>query len=122
MDLGEKIKTLRKKLGLSQGELAAKVEINPTHLSRLETGRYQPSVELLKKLSDVFEVTTDSLLGAADEQAPEVKIQNRPLVDRIRLIETLDEADQQALVQVIDSMLTKQKMRQLLNQAASLAG
>jgi transcriptional regulator with XRE-family HTH domain len=40
---------MRKKKGLSQSELDEKVGINTAHLSRLENGRYQPSVEVLKK-------------------------------------------------------------------------
>jgi hypothetical protein len=54
------------------------------------------------------------LLNGDDATSPEVQIQNKSLIERIRLIETLDEADQQALIQVIDSMLTKQRMKQLL--------
>jgi len=39
-----------------------------------------------------------------------------------RLADSLDEADQQALVQVIDSMLTKHRMRSLLERGAALPG
>lgn len=119
MELGEKIKTLRKRQGLSQEELSERVEINATHLSRLETGKYQPSIDVLKRLADALEVSADYLLSPEDEEPAEVHIANRPLAERIRLIDSLDEADQQALVQVIDSMLTKHRMRELLGGAAA---
>ena len=121
MVLGEKIKTLRKRQGLSQEELSERVEINATHLSRLETGKYQPSIDVLKRLADALEVSTDYLLSPDDEEPAEVHIANRPLAERIRLIDSLDEADQQALVQVIDSMLTKHRMRELLGTATAQA-
>lgn len=105
---------LRKKKGLSQGELAAAIDMNPSHISRLETGKYQPSVDALQRLATALDVTPDFLLNGDDANSPEVQIQNKSLIERIRLIETLDEADQQALIQVIDSMLTKQRMKQLL--------
>jgi transcriptional regulator with XRE-family HTH domain len=114
MELRQKIRMLRKKKGLSQGELAAAIDMNPSHISRLETGKYQPSVDALQRLATALDVTPDFLLNGDDATSPEVQIQNKSLIERIRLIETLDEADQQALIQVIDSMLTKQRMKQLL--------
>ncbi len=117
MKLGEKIKRRRKERKLSQGDLAQRVGINPTHLSRLEGGKYQPSVEVLKKLADELEVSTDYLLSEDTTEAPEVTISNKSLAERIRLIDSLDEPDQQALIQVIDSMLTKHKLRRFLDES-----
>jgi transcriptional regulator with XRE-family HTH domain len=48
MKIQDKIKKLSKNKGLAQKQLAQIVGINTTHLSRLETGRYQPSIEVLK--------------------------------------------------------------------------
>ncbi len=47
MKLSEKIKILRKNNGLSQKELADKVGIHITHLSRLENKHLQPSLDVL---------------------------------------------------------------------------
>lgn len=114
MKLSEKIKLLRKKKGISQQKLADLAEIHITHVSRLENGHYQPSYDLLKKFVEIFEVSGDYLLND-DTDDYEVKIKDKNLADRIRLIDTLDDKDREALIQVIDSMLTKQKMKQLLN-------
>jgi transcriptional regulator with XRE-family HTH domain len=122
MRLGEKIKKRRKQLGLSQGELADRVGVNATHLSRLEGGKYQPSVEVLKRAAGVLEVSTDYLLSDEEDEPAEVTISNKPLAERIRLVDALDEDDQQALIHVIDSMLTKHRLREFLGQAASAAG
>ncbi|HET8655019.1 MAG TPA: helix-turn-helix domain-containing protein [Longimicrobiaceae bacterium] len=114
MDLGEKIKARRKALGLSQGELAERSGINPTHLSRLETGKYQPSVDVLKKLVEVLQVSADYLLQEDAPEPQEEEIRNKPLAEKIRLVDSLEAADQQALLQVIDSMLTKKRILELL--------
>ena len=114
VELSQRIRFLRKKKGLNQGALAEKVGINPSHLSRLENGKYQPSVDALQKIAEALEVSVDFLLSDDDSGELEVKIENKSLSERLRLIDTLDEADQQALIQVIDSMLTKQRMKQLL--------
>ena len=52
MKLHEKIKYLRKKRKLSQGELAEKMGIHGGHISRLERGNYNPSLKFLKKIAE----------------------------------------------------------------------
>lgn len=49
MTIGEKIKNLRKNNKWSQAELAGRVDVHVTHISRLETQRYAPLLELFKK-------------------------------------------------------------------------
>ncbi len=115
MVLGEKIKVLRKKKGLSQQQMADMLEIHLTHLNRLENGHSQPSIDVVKKLSTLFEVTTDYLINNEIESF-DVTIEHKNLAEKIRLIDKLEEKDREALIQVIDTMLTKQKMRDVLNQ------
>ncbi len=61
--LGEKLRTLRKNKGISLRNLASILDVNSySHLSAIESGKSKPSVELLVKIADFFEVTTDQLL------------------------------------------------------------
>jgi hypothetical protein len=46
---------------------------------------------------------------------PEIRIEDKNFLERLRLIETLDEEDRGALVHMIDTMLTKKRMRDLLD-------
>ena len=66
-DLGKKIKSIRKSLKLTQEEFAEKIEINAKHLSRLEIGTHKPSLETIKKISKIFNVSL-SELGFHDEE------------------------------------------------------
>ena len=61
--LGENIKTLRAALGWSQVDLAKKLNITKQTVSNWENENIQPSIEMLVRLSKVFGVTTDYLLG-----------------------------------------------------------
>jgi transcriptional regulator with XRE-family HTH domain len=115
MTLGDKIKDVRKKRGFSQGELAEKVGISAVHMNRLEKGKFQPSIQVISKIAEVLEVSVDYLLNEESEALPEIKIKNKPLAERVKLMDTLDEEDQNALIQVIDSMLTKKRMKDLLS-------
>lgn len=63
MNLGENIKKLRKRSGLSQTKLAELMEVNQYNISFWEINRSEPSANQLIKLSEIFNVPTDYLLG-----------------------------------------------------------
>lgn len=64
-----RIKELRKKHGYSQQELANLLFVNQTAVSQWERGSTTPSPSILLALSDLFETTTDYLLGRTDDPA-----------------------------------------------------
>ncbi len=52
--LGNKIRQLRKVMGLTQEQLAEKAGIDDKHLSKIENGLHLPSYKTIKKLSEVL--------------------------------------------------------------------
>ncbi len=62
MRIGNKISICRKKAGMSQEALAAKLNISRQAVSRWETGEAVPDTEKVIQLSKVFQVSTDYLL------------------------------------------------------------
>ena len=60
--IGLKIAYYRKLRGLTQEELAEKVNITREHLGRLERGKYGCSIDLLIELSYTLNASTDYLL------------------------------------------------------------
>jgi len=114
MTFAEKLTRLRKEHGWSQTKLGQQIGVHIAHISRLENDKSQPSVDLLQKIARAFGVSMDYLMDEeADEMAP-VSIQDKSLVERIELLEQLEEGDRQTVINVIDSMLTKKKMLDLL--------
>ena len=63
--LSENIKTLRKAKGLSQEELAVKLNVVRQTISKWEQGRSVPDSELLLALSEALETPVSTLLGEA---------------------------------------------------------
>ena len=61
---GERLAALRKERGLSQEDLAEKLQLTRQTISKWETGASTPDLELLIQLAEVFDVSTDRLLGA----------------------------------------------------------
>lgn len=62
--LNEKIKQLRKQKGVTQEELAIKLNVVRQTISKWEKGLSVPDADMLIKISEYFEVTTSELLGA----------------------------------------------------------
>lgn len=83
-------------------------------MNRVETGKANPSIAILTKIADALETSLDQLVRGNGD-SPEIHIQDKGLLERVRLIETLDQDDRGALVQMIDAMLTKKRMRELLD-------
>lgn len=59
----ERLRSLREKMGLSQGEAAKRMGIVRTTYSNYEAGNREPDNDTLKKFSEFFSVTIDYLLG-----------------------------------------------------------
>lgn len=61
--IGQQIRKIRKAHGLSQEELAEKIDISTTHMSHIETGNTKLSLPVLVDIAAVLDVRTDDLLG-----------------------------------------------------------
>lgn len=67
---GQRVKKLRKQLGLSQPELAEKLDVSLPLIKNYEGDTRSPSIEKLNKLCDLFGVTSDYLLCRTDDPRP----------------------------------------------------
>ena len=63
IELGEKLKALRTENHLRQDQVARLVNVEKSSISMYETGMRQPSYATLVRLANVFNVSTDYLLG-----------------------------------------------------------
>ena len=60
---GERIKTLRKKMRLTQRQLSERIDISEKYLSNIETGRDPCSISVLLDLANALDASMDYLLG-----------------------------------------------------------
>ena len=66
METKNRIRELRKSMNLSQEALAAILCTSQQAVSRMENGAYDIPTDLLVKMADSFNVTTDYILGRTD--------------------------------------------------------
>lgn len=64
--IAKTIKAYRKKLGITQSELAERMGINKATVAMWETDKRNPTIYTLKKLAKIFGCTTDELLEFSD--------------------------------------------------------
>ena len=60
--VGKRIQDARKAIGMTQADLADKLDISVSHMSSIETGRANFGVETLMKITEILQVSAGSLL------------------------------------------------------------
>lgn len=95
MDFGSRLKELRKQSGLTQQQLADRIGVTKSVISFYELRERSPSPDVLAKLSYIFHVSTDYLLG----------------IERGRTIDVsgLDDEDIQAVQLIVQRLGAKNK-------------
>lgn len=70
LQFGEALKQLRQRMGLRQDDVARMVGVERSTVANWERGAKQPSLETLVKLSQVFGVSLDELVGVTEATTP----------------------------------------------------
>lgn len=65
-----RIQEIRKRKGIKQKELAAKLGIAANTLSQYEAGSREPDIETTKKIARELDVSVDELVGKGNEKTP----------------------------------------------------
>lgn len=71
MDIGRRIKQLRIEQEYTQKQLAEKIGLTPKMISFYENGERVPPIDILLKLVQIFNVSSDYLLGNTDKRHPD---------------------------------------------------
>ena len=80
MDIGRRFKLYRERSGLSQKEAAQALGIKPYQIANYETNRSEPNIATLKKMSKLYHVSIDTLLG--NTKLSERTEQNTPIDEK----------------------------------------
>jgi HTH-type transcriptional regulator, competence development regulator len=95
MIFGERVRELRKAKNLTLRDVAAKVDINFTYLSKIENGKLDftdfPSEKLIRKLAKVLDGDVDELLLLAEKVPDEIKKRVIERPDAFRKFAKLDD-------------------------------
>lgn len=66
--IAKRLKSLRESKGYKQNFIAEKIGIKSNTLSGYESGTRRPDAEILAKLADIYDVSTDYIIGRTDKK------------------------------------------------------
>ena len=100
----ERLKSTRKLRGLTQQKLADAVGIKRSAYAYYELGKCEPSLDVLKKISDVLGVSSDFLISSEATLGEESNFYNtkvKPGSKKKKLLERLDSLDEEQTGEVL---------------------
>lgn len=116
---GSRLRELRERQGLSQLELAQKVDLHMSQVSRYERENSLPTAEKLIRLARILGVSTDELLQGPRGTPSSGPIRNVRLLERFQALETLDRDDQDTAIKLIDALVAKRRLEAVISTSAS---
>ena len=95
MQFGDRVRQLRKQQRLTQRELAAKIGVSDTYISKVENENLHfgdfPSEKFIHKLADVLDADEEELLLLADKVPAAIRQRVRERPDAFRTLAGLDD-------------------------------
>jgi transcriptional regulator with XRE-family HTH domain len=119
VDLADNIKSIREAKDLKQIEVANHIGVDKSTYSKIEKGLRAITVEELKKMAELFNITTDQIINYNGKVPKEVIIKDKAANEQLRLISELDDEDKQTVFKIIDKMLTNKKFKDFFNKNVS---
>lgn len=114
MSFSKKIIELRKERKWSQNDVADKLGIDYRNVSRWETERNIPTIDVVIKLAKIFEVTTDYLLlDSVPRNGKRISVDDKDLVSFIEELPNIQKEDKEAIKRLVDAVIFKNKVGKL---------
>lgn len=109
--LGHTIKKIREEKGLTQQQVADIVNMHRSNYSKVENGDRELSIEAINKIAKHFGMTIDQLVNFDGHIPTEVTIEDKSLLEQVRLIQELEPEEKNMVFKMIDTFLTKKKFK-----------
>uniref|UniRef100_UPI004047BFD9 helix-turn-helix domain-containing protein n=1 Tax=Flavobacterium sp. TaxID=239 RepID=UPI004047BFD9 len=113
-EFSERLKELRKRKGISQGELAELIDVHFTQVSRYERGETKPNAEAMTKMAKVLDTTVDFLMnGTSDDIVQEAGLE-KELIRRFKEVQNLPSEEKKTILSLMDAFIAKTKIQSIL--------
>lgn len=113
MFLGDRIKQLRQQRGWSQAQLSKKLNIHQKQISGYERGIHAPSIELLIRMAELFNVSLDYIAVKDHEEKNIAPIADRELMQAVQEIDLLPTEDRATIKAVLNTFIIKNRFQRL---------
>jgi transcriptional regulator with XRE-family HTH domain len=120
MKLSQKIVQLRKERRWTLVDLSKVIDVSPNNINRYEKEHTKPSLEVIKKLAEAFNVSTDYLLFDEAPRENRFHIFEPVFVEFLEKAENLPEEDKNLVKGLLHTVLIKNQMQQILKEPPHL--
>ena len=120
MNVGEKIRKVREAKGFTQKQVAIMLDMDQSQYFKIENDKTDPTTSTLEKISKSLGIEVSELF-ASDDIFKDVNSADKTLMEKIRLIEQLDDKEKISIYNIIDGLFAKKKMKDTLSSAINMA-
>jgi len=113
MDFSKRLKKIRIEKGLTKGDLAKLIGVHYSQIGRYEEKGAQPSSDVMAKLANALEISTDFLMNGTSDDLANSTLTDKELLNQFKTIEKLSENDKGVVKVFLDAFITKGKLRKL---------
>lgn len=110
MSVGQQIKAAREAKQLSQKQVALSIDMDPSQYSKIENGKTDPSISTIEKITKALGVSLSELFQSEDVFT-EISSADKTTMEKLRVIEQLDEQEKNSVYNIIDGLFAKKKLR-----------
>lgn len=111
---GKRLTTAREAKNLTKQKLGEVVGVHHSQIGRYEKGEASPAAEVLKKMANALDVSTDYLMNGTTADLAAENINDKTLINQFNRISELSEDNKTVVSKLIDAFLFQQEMRQKL--------
>jgi transcriptional regulator with XRE-family HTH domain len=112
--IAKRLKEARLAKGLTQERLAQLATTHEKAIAKYEGGAIIPTAETLKRIAEALEVSADYFLFDQAKMLGVPRIQDPALFERYFVLETLDPEERGAALTLLDALIAKQRLRELV--------
>jgi transcriptional regulator with XRE-family HTH domain len=113
MNFGERLRKARLEKGLSKKDLGDKIGVHYAQIGRYENKGMVPAADVLAKIANVLEVTSDYLMNGTTDDLANSSLIDKELLNQFKIIDQLPVQDKNVVKIFLDAFITKGKIKQL---------
>jgi transcriptional regulator with XRE-family HTH domain len=114
MNIGDNIKRVREAKNLNQKEVITAIDMGAAMYSRIESGKTEPSLSTLEKIAKALGVSLTELIQA-DENMSDINSVDKSLMEKLRLMEALNDEERKTIYIMLDAFIGKKKLKDALS-------
>ncbi len=110
MDIGQKIKKIRKEKNITQRKLGERMGVSQQQIAQYENGKLKPKLETICRIADALEISHNTLFEAMDphEKGVLLKYDLIELVKNLN-IEVTDITDSNSIINAVEETANKKR-------------